>query len=463
MQYFGFDRTLGQMRTFGLGIFEWTPIKLFKNNEQGAWYDPSNISTLFQDAAMTIPVTANGDPVGAMMDLSGNGNHAIQSVSAYRPTYQVGDDRGVVNLIPNSETFNHLVTSEVTLKAVPSILSPTGSSNVTHLSANTNAYRPRVVFGARNVGTYSIYAKAAEWNKVFLGSTNGTGYWSMTGFDLSNGTVFNHYQVSTGAKVSNPTIEAVGDGWYRCSVESEISYQFTAMPTEDGAHPTFTTTTAVGGEGVYIWGAQSEYSTTLTPYQVNGNHLGGVGTGKVTDLHWLAFDGVDDFLSSNLINLSHTTAALMVISRQIVSVNGASNISYLNGNVNPSSMQEYQRGSGRPTALLNTGSITVSQAYDATISVTAKNIVDIQFDSSKVGRIAEMDMRVNGATRAMIYGGASDSGSQNLGNNPLVLGGMAGGYSNMLMFGVIFREGVTDNQNRIVATEYLANKSGVTL
>ena len=68
-------------------IIRWLPTQLFKNNEQGAFYLPEP-ENLYQDAAMTIPVTANGDPVGAMMDLSGNGNHAIQTVSASRPTYQ---------------------------------------------------------------------------------------------------------------------------------------------------------------------------------------------------------------------------------------------------------------------------------------------------------------------------------------------------------------------------------------
>ena len=31
----------------------WNPSELFKNGEQGAWYDPSDLSTLFQDAAGT--------------------------------------------------------------------------------------------------------------------------------------------------------------------------------------------------------------------------------------------------------------------------------------------------------------------------------------------------------------------------------------------------------------------------
>ena len=66
----------------------WNPIKLFKNGEQGAWYDPSDLSTLFQDAAGTTPVTADGDPVGLMLDKSGNVSHAIQSVAASRPVYR---------------------------------------------------------------------------------------------------------------------------------------------------------------------------------------------------------------------------------------------------------------------------------------------------------------------------------------------------------------------------------------
>lgn len=66
----------------------WTPLELFALGEQGAWYDPSDLSTLFQDAAGTIPVTTDGDPVGYMGDKSGNGNHATQSVSAARPTYR---------------------------------------------------------------------------------------------------------------------------------------------------------------------------------------------------------------------------------------------------------------------------------------------------------------------------------------------------------------------------------------
>jgi len=64
-----------------------TPATLFSNGKSGLWWDYSDLSTLFQDVAGTIPVTADGDPVGLVLDKSGNGNHKTQSVSTKRLTY----------------------------------------------------------------------------------------------------------------------------------------------------------------------------------------------------------------------------------------------------------------------------------------------------------------------------------------------------------------------------------------
>lgn len=43
---------------------------LFAAGEQGVWYDPSDMSTMFQDAAGTTPVTAMEQPVGLILDKS---------------------------------------------------------------------------------------------------------------------------------------------------------------------------------------------------------------------------------------------------------------------------------------------------------------------------------------------------------------------------------------------------------
>lgn len=63
-------------------------LSLFSNGEQGVWYDPSDITTLFQDAEGTIPVTTDGDPVGLMLDKSGNNNHATQTIESLKPAYR---------------------------------------------------------------------------------------------------------------------------------------------------------------------------------------------------------------------------------------------------------------------------------------------------------------------------------------------------------------------------------------
>ena len=55
-------------------------------SNNGLIYNIQDISTLFQDAAGTTPVTAVGQPVGKILDVSGNGNHATQPITASRPT-----------------------------------------------------------------------------------------------------------------------------------------------------------------------------------------------------------------------------------------------------------------------------------------------------------------------------------------------------------------------------------------
>jgi len=65
------------------------PKKLFTASEVGVWFDISDTSTLFQDSAGTTPITATGQPVGKILDKSGNNLHATQATATQRPTYQI--------------------------------------------------------------------------------------------------------------------------------------------------------------------------------------------------------------------------------------------------------------------------------------------------------------------------------------------------------------------------------------
>ena len=60
---------------FGFGLPHWlplsggfSPLSLFGPGIQGTWYDPSDLSTLFQDSAGTTPVTGVEQVVGLMLD-----------------------------------------------------------------------------------------------------------------------------------------------------------------------------------------------------------------------------------------------------------------------------------------------------------------------------------------------------------------------------------------------------------
>ena len=61
---------------------------LFANGEQGFAYDPNDLSTMFQDAAGTVPVNGVGQAIGLIRDKSGRNNHARQTTSASRPILQ---------------------------------------------------------------------------------------------------------------------------------------------------------------------------------------------------------------------------------------------------------------------------------------------------------------------------------------------------------------------------------------
>lgn len=51
-------------------LVEWTPAEEFSNGEQGVWFDPSDLTTLYQDSRGQTPVTGSGQPVGLMLDKS---------------------------------------------------------------------------------------------------------------------------------------------------------------------------------------------------------------------------------------------------------------------------------------------------------------------------------------------------------------------------------------------------------
>lgn len=117
------------------------PASLFAAGEQGTWYDPSDLTTLFRDAAGTIPVTLSPmeQTVSLMRDKSGRNNHASQVTGAKRPKLSAR-----VNLLISTDTLD---TQSATTQATSYTLAFTGTGTVTLgvtatgvLSAGTNTF-----------------------------------------------------------------------------------------------------------------------------------------------------------------------------------------------------------------------------------------------------------------------------------------------------------------------------------
>jgi hypothetical protein len=68
----------------GVGRRTFNFLALFANGETGLFADIQNLSSLWQEEAMTTPA-AVGTPVGAIVDRSGTGHNLTNAVSAQKP------------------------------------------------------------------------------------------------------------------------------------------------------------------------------------------------------------------------------------------------------------------------------------------------------------------------------------------------------------------------------------------
>jgi len=136
-------------------------ILLFSNNEQGAFYIPRPVvngtQSLFQDAAGTTPVTADGDPVGLMIDQSGNGNHATQSVSGRRLVYIKDGSLDLIRSDGVDDSLQTIYAAAVTPPCVLSIaLNKLDSGTGVTLSGLNRNTRHQIGYNSQDGGFYGL-------------------------------------------------------------------------------------------------------------------------------------------------------------------------------------------------------------------------------------------------------------------------------------------------------------------
>jgi hypothetical protein len=142
------------------------PATLFSSGQKGVWFDASDVTTLFQDAGGTTPVTAVGQPVGRWLDKSGNNNHATQSNAALRPTWQI-DTEGNYN-VTFAKAGNQLVTRPIDFTGTAQMMVCAGihvvdssSAGVAvELGADVNSVNGSFLIGAPGASTdHSLYLR----------------------------------------------------------------------------------------------------------------------------------------------------------------------------------------------------------------------------------------------------------------------------------------------------------------
>jgi hypothetical protein len=113
-------------------------------------------------------------------------------------------------------------------------------------------------------GTYSLFAKAAEWSKIFLRDDNAPDGLIGEGFDLATGKIFTLPEsiLATGGAKITP----VGNGWFRCSIPVANGQGSPTAFLVDDSYNFIFTASATGTEGVYVWGAQLEASPVPTSF-----------------------------------------------------------------------------------------------------------------------------------------------------------------------------------------------------
>ncbi|RTL99788.1 hypothetical protein EJV44_04720, partial [Ancylobacter aquaticus] len=240
------------------GVRRWGPIDyLFAAGEQGLWLDPSDLSTLFQDTAGTIPVTAPGQTVALGRDKSGRGNHLIQPVALSRPTLGRHPVGGRRNLLTYTEDF----------------------SNAPWLKSSS----PLVTLTNQGGGVWRLQAPAGNWGLRQERPVTGTHTFAI---DVK----------SSGAGLDGFTLMLSGSTFLgdRTATDQWARYSFSGSNIGSGAVGIIRNSSQTAVD-ILIRLPQFEAGTIDTPYQRVTSDWDVVEAGK-RDCWYLGFDGVDDFM-----------------------------------------------------------------------------------------------------------------------------------------------------------------------
>ncbi len=388
---------------------------LFGSGEQGAWYDPSDLSTLFQDSAGTTPVTAVEQPVGLMLDKSGRGNHASQATSTKRPIYSRR-----VNLLTKTEQFADAiwVKSGLGMGSAPSVtsnaaLAPDGTLTADHVtlaiggstsSSDWSWLYHNLLRTAGVPENFAIWVKAA------------------TPADIGRTVVL------SGGSMAAVTLSA---DW--------VMHEFSALVTDSvtfsyGVRLRGNETPGATDVSFHLWGASLVLATDAhLPYQwVNTATDYDADPAKFPG--YLRFDGVDDALQTG--NIDFTGTDKMTV---------WAGVEALGTDVGP--IVVHPDFGAHSFQLLSPGfsaGVSVHCASAGTNAIPAQSLTPLVGPTILTGAadIAAdyVGVSVNGGSEIL---GAGDQGTGNYSNGPVYIGGNGAAFFKGSIYSIIARGAAT--------------------
>lgn len=289
---------------------------LFSAGEQGVWYDPSDFSTMFQDAAGTIPVTTVGQAVGRILDKSGRGNHATQTTDTKRPVLSAR-----VNLLTASQGFTTTGVGfweSIGYTATGGQTAPDGTNTAFLMNEGTLSFHrtnQSLTFSAYTSYRLVAIAKAVSRNFIALTLRADTNRYAAVEFNIITGSVNRTFQAGTGFSVQSSNITPLNNGWFECVAVIVVgdnptpsNNRISICPSDGIVNPSSNGNFDYLGtnQTQLLWRADLRVANTgvnLPAYQrIN----------TVTDYDttgfppYLLFDGIDDALQTASVNFTGT-------------------------------------------------------------------------------------------------------------------------------------------------------------
>ena len=284
---------------------------LFESGEEGAWYDPSDLTTLYQDAAGTTPVTGTGQPVGLMLDKSKGLTLGSEVVTNGTFDTDSNWDKGT------HWTISGGVASSVngSLRNLSQVCLTVGKTYKVSWDQTTSSGNIMVYVGLgfttpaiTGTGTKTAICKATTNTTLYFQAQNG-----FTG-TIDNISVRelpgNHATQST--STARPTLQTSG-GLYYLDFDGVDDYM--SLPSITTSQPF----------GLFV---AAENQTLAIAGVISGGISGYLGVRYTTDAYWGTFDGAQRLFAITSVGSPDIVALTQDSGISYPRINGVDSSSY---------------------------------------------------------------------------------------------------------------------------------------